>query len=142
MTEQFTIVMGFLDEFHGSAKVVGVDDLHARVLRLEPADLLLERLVVLLGEVVEPLEAVELIVGRRVVGPVSVQISRHAADGEVARDEDRLGAEMDHLLDAPAYAGDHVGHVLLGGVPAAFGVEEPEVVVVAPDLSQHDQGLT
>lgn len=89
-----------LDEFHGSAVVVSVDELHARVLRLEPVDLVGQRLVVPHGEVVEPPEAVELVVICTVVATVTAQVRRHAPDGEVSRDQDRLRAEIDEILRA------------------------------------------
>jgi hypothetical protein len=137
-----TVVLGVLDELHGSAEVVGEDDLNARVLRPEPADLLLQQLVVLLGEVVEPHEAAVLVVvGAGVIALERGQVLRHAADGEVPRDEHGLGAEVDHLLDGGADAADDFRHVLARRV-TRVAREEPEVVVVAADLAHHHQGLT
>ena len=133
--------MRVLDELHGGAEVVGVDDLDAGVLRPEPGDLLLQQLVVLLGEVVEPHEAAVLVVVRVAVALEHAQVLRHAADGEVPRDEHRLGAAVDHLLHGGADVADHVRHVLVRRLPGITGLEEPEVVVVAADLAHHHQGL-
>lgn len=87
-----------LDELHGGTVVVGVDELHAGVLRPEPVDLAAQRPVVPLGEVVEPPEAPVLVVVRAVAAPVPAQVCRYAADREVVRDQDRLRAHADELL--------------------------------------------
>jgi hypothetical protein len=63
---------------------------------------------------------------------------QHASDGEVFRDEDGPGAEIDHLLDAGAYAGNHIGMYLSGISRLRAPSKEPEVVVVAAD---HVEGL-
>jgi hypothetical protein len=54
-----------------------------------------------------------LVVVRLVVALAGVQEPRHAPDGEVARDDDCPGAEVNHLLRGGADAGDHVGDVLI-----------------------------
>jgi hypothetical protein len=137
------IPVGILDELHEGVVVVCVDDLHAGVPGLEPADLLLQQLVVPPRERVEPREAAELVVVRRCIAFVSTKVGRHAPDGEVPRDKDRLGAEVDHLLHAGSDAVDNIGHILEGRVSvlAELRVKEPKVVVIAPNLTKDDQGL-
>ena len=93
-----------LDELHGGTIVVGVDELHVGVLRPKPADLAAQRLVMPLGEVVEPPEAPVLVVVRAVVALVPAQVRRHAPDGEVIRDHDRLRAHTDELLQKCTHA--------------------------------------
>jgi hypothetical protein len=133
-----------LDELHGGAVVVGVDELRAGVPRLEPADLAAQRLVVARGEVVEPPEAPVLVEVRGVAAAGEhAQVRRHAADGEVVRDQDRPRAQADELLDGGAYVRDDVRDELVRLLARLGGIAEPEpeVVVVAADLAQHDQRL-
>lgn len=95
---QLTESAWITEELQGGAEVVGVDEPDARVLRLEPADLVEQRLVVRGGEGVEPPEAAELVVVRRVAAPVGAQVRRHAPGREVPRDHDRPRAQTDELL--------------------------------------------
>jgi hypothetical protein len=136
-----TIFLRILDKLHGAAEVVCEGDLHAGVLRPEPLDLLPQQLVVLLGEVVVPDEAAIAVVVGAVVALERAQVLRHAADGEVPRDEHRLGAKVDNVLHGGADAADHVRHVLEGRVPGLAAGEQPVVVVVAADLAHDDQRL-
>lgn len=128
-----------MEEGEEGVEVVGVGDGGARVRRLQVGDGAPEPRVVLGGEVVELPEAPRRVVVRRLRrGGVHGQVARHAADGEVARDDDPGGAHVQHLLGG---ADDglhdpwdellHLGHRL--------GLEEGVVVVVPADLPDQNQ---
>jgi hypothetical protein len=88
---------GVVDELEEGVVVVGVGDGRVGVRRPQAGDGALEPRVVLGGEEVHLPEAAHGVVVIRRAG-LHGQVARHAADGEVARDDDSVRAHVQYLL--------------------------------------------
>lgn len=135
-----TVVGGGFDHVVDVGVEVGVHDASPGVLALEGGDLGLEEGVMAGGEGVEAGEAAVLVVVAGVGGAVQREVDGEAADGEHAGDDDVHGAQPDQLLHPlpdPVHDGAALPRRLLRRVPA----EQLRVVVVAPELAEHEQRL-
>ena len=135
-----TVAAGVLDHVVDGGVEVGVHDAGGLVLGLEAGDLRLELVVVVGGQVVELLEAPEAVVVAAVGGAVDGEVDGEAADGEHPGHHDVRGAHRDQLLD-PVGDGAHDLRRVRARLVRVVVAEQHRVVVVAPELAEHEQGV-
>uniref|UniRef100_A0A8R7UUY6 Uncharacterized protein n=1 Tax=Triticum urartu TaxID=4572 RepID=A0A8R7UUY6_TRIUA len=141
------------EHLHVGREVVGVGDGRGRVELAQLPDALQQQHVVHLREEVEHHEAAVAVVRRPVRLVHGLEVARHAAEREVARDHHPRGAHVEQLLGRARDGLDdqrdegqrlhRAGYHAPDVVEAAVGLRavhgEGVVVVVPADLPDHDQ---